>query len=137
MSDERREVAGRQGEIFPGRASLGSRGRATSWNGTARRPGIAVDFQSTPIEPLALGEGCLVSPSGFQTLAFRRSEGLTKSAKATMSDERREVAGRQGEIFPGRASLGSPGRATSWNGTARRPGIAADFQSTPIEPLAL
>ena len=53
-----------------------------------------------------------------------------------MSDERREVAGRRGDIFPGRASLGSPGRATSWNGTARRPGIAVDFQSTPIEPLA-
>jgi hypothetical protein len=54
-----------------------------------------------------------------------------------MSDERREVAGRPGEIFPGRASLGSPGRATSWNRTARRLGITVDFQSTPIEPLAL
>ena len=48
-----------------------------------------------------------------------------------MSDERREVAGRPGEIFPGRASLGSPGRATSWNGTARRLGS----QSISNRPL--
>ena len=54
-----RQVVDRRGRWPTGRDISGARvgwfsRKATSWNGTARRLGIAVDFQSTPIEPLAL-----------------------------------------------------------------------------------
>jgi hypothetical protein len=79
---------------------------------------------------MALQSRLIVPFGGIQTLAFRRSEELTRSAKATMSDERREVAGRPGEIFPGRRVAWFSRKGDGWNGTARRLGIAVDFQST-------